>query len=111
MFGVLMSTQPLKPTSFQPRSSATMWTMFGFFGSPARVVAGEPRSAAPAKASVHVSRIRECMVWSVRGAEGVPSVDRGGRGGAPRPERTKTGLRHGGEVRRGARGPQDAGSL
>jgi hypothetical protein len=29
MFGVLMSEQR-KPTSFQPRSSATMQTMFGF---------------------------------------------------------------------------------
>src|SRR6266568_9192019 len=33
MFGVLMSVQPLKPTSFQPRSSATMWTMLGFLSA------------------------------------------------------------------------------
>ena len=29
MFGVRMSVAPLNPTSFQPRSSATMWTMLG----------------------------------------------------------------------------------
>ena len=34
MFGVLMSVQPLNPTSFQPRSSATMWTMLGFLSAP-----------------------------------------------------------------------------
>src|SRR5215470_3602949 len=33
MFGVLKSVQPLKPTSFQPRSSATMWTMLGFLSA------------------------------------------------------------------------------
>src|SRR5437899_12491866 len=34
MFGVLKSVQPLKPTSFQPRSSATMWTMLGCLAAP-----------------------------------------------------------------------------
>ena len=41
MFGVLMSVQPLKPTSFQPRSSATMWTMLGF--GPASAAVSEER--------------------------------------------------------------------
>src|SRR5215469_790970 len=33
MFGVFMSLHPLKPTSFQPRSSATIWTMLGFLSA------------------------------------------------------------------------------
>src|SRR5437868_1953590 len=50
MFGVLMSVQPLNPTSFQPRSSATIWTKLGLF-SAAFARATAPNSAStPANA-------------------------------------------------------------
>src|SRR5216684_2961318 len=41
MLGVLMSVHPLKPTSFQPRSSATMWTMLGFLSAACAACAAE----------------------------------------------------------------------
>src|SRR5262245_36518934 len=45
MFGVLMSTQPLKPTSFQPRSSATMCTMLGFLSAACAATATQAASS------------------------------------------------------------------
>src|SRR6266487_6993974 len=49
MFGVLMSVQPLNPTSFQPRSSATIWTKLCLFS------AAFARATAPNSASTLVS--------------------------------------------------------
>jgi hypothetical protein len=45
-----MSVQPLKPTSLQPRSSATMWTMFGFGGVGSAARAEETASVIAASA-------------------------------------------------------------
>src|SRR5262245_22995285 len=45
MFGVLMSEQPLKPTSFQPRSSATMCTMLGFLSAACAATATKAASS------------------------------------------------------------------
>src|SRR6266567_4025554 len=57
MFGVLMSVQPLNPTSFQPRSSATIWTKLGLFS------AAFARATAPNSASTLVSAaaMRFCL--------------------------------------------------
>src|SRR5882724_3835602 len=57
MFGVLMSVQPLNPTSFQPRSSATIWTKLGLFS------AAFARATAPNSASTPANAVamRFCL--------------------------------------------------